>query len=193
MARIDTSHIEGYNAMTTEQKLAAIEALELPEPDYTGYVAKNLFDTTASDLAKAKKTIKALENQNLSAEERIRNEQTEKYNELQDKYDKLERENRIYKHTASLVNLGYDEKLAKETATAMADGDFEKVFSNQQKYQADRDKKLTAQLLQTTPPPVGDGKSEEPMTKEKLRRMSPDERYAFAEKHPDEYAKIYGG
>ena len=38
MAKIDISTIEGYSEMTAEEKLAALEALELPEPDFSGYV-----------------------------------------------------------------------------------------------------------------------------------------------------------
>lgn len=44
MAKIDISAIEGYEAMSAEEKLAALEAFEIPEPDYTGFVKKELFD-----------------------------------------------------------------------------------------------------------------------------------------------------
>ena len=33
MAKIDVSTIEGYEGMTADEKLAALEGLELPEPD----------------------------------------------------------------------------------------------------------------------------------------------------------------
>ena len=42
MAKIDTGSIEGYADMTAEEKLAALEGLELPEPDMSGFVAKGL-------------------------------------------------------------------------------------------------------------------------------------------------------
>ena len=47
--------IENYENMTPEEKIAAWEAYE---PDYSGYVRKDVFDKTASDLAAAKKTIR---------------------------------------------------------------------------------------------------------------------------------------
>ena len=55
MAKIDTSKIEGYDKMTPEQKIAALEAFDHPDPDYTGYVKKETFDATSSELAALKK------------------------------------------------------------------------------------------------------------------------------------------
>ena len=57
MAKIDVSTIEGYEEMTAEEKLAALEGFELPEPDYTGYVKKELFDKASSEIAGYKKQI----------------------------------------------------------------------------------------------------------------------------------------
>ena len=36
MAKIDISKIDGYADMTTEQKIAALEAFETEDPDYSG-------------------------------------------------------------------------------------------------------------------------------------------------------------
>ena len=67
-----------------------------------------------------------------------------------------------------------------------------KVFANQKKFLETHDKTLKADLLKQTPtPPAGDGG--DTMTLEKLRKMSPQERYEFSEKNPDEYKKLYGG
>ena len=42
MAKIDISKIDGYADMTPEQKIAALEAFETEDPDYSGYVIKQL-------------------------------------------------------------------------------------------------------------------------------------------------------
>ena len=56
---IDTTVIEGFESMTAEQKVEALLKVEVPEKiDLSGYVKKDLFDKTASELAEAKKTIK---------------------------------------------------------------------------------------------------------------------------------------
>ena len=55
MAKIDTKLITGYEQMTPEQKVAALEAYNHPDPDYSGYVKKDLYDKAASDAASWKK------------------------------------------------------------------------------------------------------------------------------------------
>ena len=40
-----------------EQKIAALEAFETEDPDYSGYVKKDIFDKTASELAAKKKEL----------------------------------------------------------------------------------------------------------------------------------------
>ena len=57
MAKIDISKIDGYADMTPEQKIAALEAFETEDPDYSGYVKKDIFDKTASELAAKKKEL----------------------------------------------------------------------------------------------------------------------------------------
>ena len=44
MAKIDVSTIEGFADMTAEQKAEALANYEFPDPDYTGYVKKDVFD-----------------------------------------------------------------------------------------------------------------------------------------------------
>ena len=102
------------------------------------------------------------------------------------------RESEISKHKAKLLGLGYDEKLADETAEAMADGDMEKVFANQKKHLDSVEKRVRADALKDTPKPTPDGDSKT-MTLEKFRKLSPAERAAFFEEHPEEYKELYGG
>ena len=58
MARIDVTQIDGYETMTAEEKLAALENFDMPDPDYSGYVRKDIYDKATSDLAKLKKESK---------------------------------------------------------------------------------------------------------------------------------------
>ena len=57
MAKIDVTKIEGYADMTPEEKLKALEGYDVPDPDYSGYVKKDVFDKTASELAAKKKEL----------------------------------------------------------------------------------------------------------------------------------------
>ena len=111
---------------------------------------------------------------------------------MQSKYDKLLHENQVSKFKANLLAMGYDEKLADETAEAMANGETEKVFANQKKHLEAVEKRVRAEALKDTPKPTGDGDSKT-MTLKKLREMTPAERLAFAEKNPEEYKELYGG
>ena len=60
MAKVDITKIEGYEGMTPEEKIKALEAYEIEDvqPDYSGYVKKDVFDKTASELAGVKKQLK---------------------------------------------------------------------------------------------------------------------------------------
>ncbi len=186
MAKIDVTKIEGYKGMTPEQKLAALEAFEIEDPDYSGYVKKDVFDKTASELAAKKKEL----NEKLSEDEKAKQKEQEEREELQSKYEKLLHESEVSKFKAKLLGMGYDEKLADETAEAMANGDTDKVFANQKKHLDSVEKKVRAGALKDTPKPTPDGDSKT-MTLEKLRKLSPIEREQWSRQNPEDYKKLY--
>lgn len=186
MAKIDVSKIEGYADMTSEQKIAALEAFETADPDYTGWVKKDVFDKTASELAAKKKELNA----KLSEDEQAKQKEQEEREKLQNAYNELLRENQISKFKAELLGMGYEDKLAADTAQAMADGDTAKVFANQKKQMEIVQKNARAEALKNTPKPQPDGDSKT-MTLDAFRKLSPQERYAFSENHPEEYKALY--
>ena len=186
--KINTKKIEGYNNMTLEEKLSALESYEMDEPDYTGYVSKEVFDKTASELANSKKQLR----EKMSAEELKAKEDAEKWEELIKERDALLREKTISGHKANYLALGYDEKLATETAEAMANGELDKVFANQRKHIESVEKRIRADVLKETPKPEG-GNSSETITKEKFSKMSIAEQYKYSVEHPEEYKQLYGG
>ena len=186
--KISTEKIEGYKNMTLEQKLAALESYEIEEPDYTGYVSKEVFDKTASELATSKKQLR----EKMSAEEVKAKEDAEKIEELIKERDALLREKTVAGHKAKYLALGYDEKLATETAEAMVNGELDKVFANQKKHIETVEKKIRADVLKETPKPEG-GNGSDTMTKEKFSKMDIAEQYKYSIDHPEEYKKLYGG
>ena len=186
MAKVDLTKIEGYADMTPEQKIAALESYEHEDPEYSGYVKKDVFDRTASELAGVKKQLK----DKMTDDEAAKQKEQEEREELQKNYETLLRKSTVAEHKAELLGMGYDEKLAQETAEAMADGDTAKVFANQKKHLEAVQKKVRAEALKDTPKPTGDGDSKT-MTIEKLRKMSPQERYDYSVKNPEEYKALY--
>ena len=186
--KIDTNKIQGYADMTPEEKLKALEGYEMADPDYSGYVKKEVFDKTASELADSKKQLR----EKMSADEIKAKEDAEKQEKLQSDYDALLKKVSISENKAKLLALGYEDKLASDTAEAMVEGNLEKVFANQKKHLEGVEKKIREDVLRNTPKPEG-GNSSSTMTKEKLRGMSAVERYEFSQKNPEEYKQIYGG
>ena len=152
---IDTSTIDGFDSMTAEQKVEALLKVEVPEKvDLASYVKKDLFDKTASELAEAKKAAKA----KMTEEEAAAAEREAKWAEMEAKLKELETEKTISTYKASYLAMpGFDEKLAEETAKALADGDMKKVFDNQQKANAAYEKKLRAEMVKQDPKPDGAG------------------------------------
>lgn len=190
MAKVDITKIEGYEGMTPEEKIKALEAYEIEDvqPDYSGYVKKDVFDKTASELAGVKKQLK----EKMTDDEAAKQKEQEEREELQSKYEKLLHDSEVSKNKAKLLALGYEEKLADDTAEAMVTGDLEKVMANQKKHLEAVEKKVRAEALKDTPKPTGDGDSKT-MTLEKLRDMTPSERYTYSQEHPEEYKELYGG
>ena len=133
MPTISTEGIEGFDSMTAEQKVEALLKVEVPEKiDLSGYVKKDLFDKTASELAEAKKTIKG----KMSEDEAAKAQADADRKALEDKYTELLRKSTIAEHTA------------RRWEVAEAD-------------QAAYEKKLRADLVKQDPKPSGAGGGDE--------------------------------
>lgn len=181
--KIDVTKIEGYADMTAEQKLAALEAYEL---DTSGMVRKELLDKATSEAAGYKKQLR----EKLSEEEKAKEERDEQFKQMSEELETLRTEKAIETAAKRWMSLGYDEKLATETANAMVNGDTEKVFANHAKFIATKEKALRAELLKDTPaPPSGEGSKG--MTKEAFRKLTLDEKAKFAEEQPEQYQAFY--
>lgn len=188
MAKIDISRIEGYSDMTAEEKLAALEAFEIPDPDYTGYVKKDVFDKASSELAGYKKQLR----EKMTEEEAAKAKAAEDMEIVMRELESLRTEKAVSEFTAQFLAIGYEEELAKSTATALQKGDMSVMFKNHAKFVADREKALKAELLKATPtPPPGVG--ETGVSKEDFSKMSLTEKAKFAAENPDQYKEFYGG
>lgn len=180
--KIDLTKIEGYrDDMTAEEKLALLDKYE-PE----GWVKKDVFDRTASELAEYKRKLK----EKMSEEERKESERQEAEAALKAELESLRKEAAITKHKAKFLSLGYDEKLAEDTARAMVDGDFEKVFTNQAIHLENVKKAATASAIASEQrPPAGSPSGS--MNKEQFKKLSLAEKQKLATEKPEVYAKFY--
>lgn len=189
MAKIDTTAIEGYSEMTPEQKLAALEAFEYEDNAEALKKYKGLVDKSSSEAADLKRKYNAL----LSDDERKKQENAEELETLRNQVAEMQKEKTIAGHKARFLALGYAESLAEETASALVNGEAEKVFQNQKKFLEAHDKAFEADLLKGTPRPQAGSVGDNAVTLEDFRKMSVQERYSFSEQHPEEYKNLYGG
>ena len=187
--KIDTSTIQGFDGMTSEQKLAAVLELDMPEPDMTGWVKKDVFDAKASEAAKLSKQLK----EKMTDEEAAKAAEVAARQELEDKYNELLKRTTISDYKAKYLAMGYDEKLAADTAQAMADGNIEKVFANGEKFKSEMEKKIRADILKGTPKPDVNRGSGKPITKEQFDAMGYTERVKLKTENIELYKELMNG
>lgn len=149
--KLDTSTIPGFDSLPADVQatLAAYE-LDTPDPDYSGYVKKDVFDKKASEAANLSRQLR----EKMTEDEQHKADDAKRMTDMEEELKTLRREKTVSDHTARFTALGYDESLASEAATALADGDIDKVFAAQKKFQANAEKKLRADLLMGTPKPA---------------------------------------
>ena len=123
MARIDKSTIEGFDGMTPEQKVEALLGLEIPD---SAEIERLKASVSKANTEAA--NWKRKHNDLLSAEEQKKQEEAEKFQEIQD-------------------------ELASETAAALIDGKMDTVFNNQASFLKAFGEQIKADLQKGTPPP----------------------------------------
>lgn len=151
--KIDTGAIEGYSEMTTEQKLAALEAFEYEDYSSENERLKTAVSKANSEAAGWKKKHNAL----LDEDGKKRQEAEEANKKIIEELETLRKDKKISDFTARYLKLGYDSDLAAATAKAMADGDMEAVFKNGEAHRAALEKRIKAELMNRTPKPDGSG------------------------------------
>lgn len=150
MAKIDTSKIKGYAEMSLDDKLKALEAFEYEDNAAELEKQKAAVSKANSEAAAWKKK----HNERLSEDEQQKQQQAEDIAAMQKELDELRRDKTVSQFTAKFIAQGYDEKLAADTAKAMADGDTDKVFANQQTFLEAYAKQVKASAIQGTPKPA---------------------------------------
>lgn len=161
MAQFDTSQIEGFEGMSAEEQVKALLGAEIPDAvDLSKYVSKEQFDKKVSDLSSANKKLKDQMNEDQQKkleEEEAKQQEAQKFKELEDKYNELMKSSTLKEHTLSLTGLGFDEKLASDTAAAIVDGDAEKLFKNMKTFLDGFRKSVEKELMDKNPGVKGNG------------------------------------
>lgn len=151
---IDTSAIENFDTLSAEEKVDALLKLDIPDSSAELARMKSALDKATSEAADYKKQLKG----KLTEDEAAAAEREAKWAEMEAKLKELETEKTISTYKASYLAMpGFDEKLAEDTAKALAEGDMKTVFANQQKASAAHEKKLRAEMVKSDPKPEGAG------------------------------------
>ena len=191
---IDWTKIAGYREdMTADEKLALLDSQEeenqtpaepemdkqapvqpVPEQQQQpakpapGLISKVQFDKVASELAKVKKELRA----RMSAEEQKEADRMANDEAMRLELESLRREKTLSNYKASYLSQGYDERLADEAATALADGDTDMVFALMKEHAATMEKTLRAKILKEIPvPPAGEAPNADMEKKKELENL----------------------
>lgn len=157
--KIDVTAIDGYAEMTPEEKVQALENLDVTD-DETKKRYKDLVDKANSEARKYKERMREAEdklNSQLSEEERTQKETADRYKAIEEENARLKRDMTISQKTAFYLSMGFDGELAKETATAFVDGDFDTVERNELKAHESFERDIRADVVRQTPHPQNAG------------------------------------
>ncbi len=123
--------------------------------------------SSEAEINRLKNALTKVNSENAEYKRKIRESQTEeeaKAAQQKEEYEKMLQENADLKRAmeisdkkAKLISLGYDAKSAEETATAMIDGDLEKVIANQGIFIEAQKKSAIADSMRGTPRPAAGG------------------------------------
>lgn len=196
MPRIDTSTIEGYDGMTADEKLAALEAYEYSDGSEELDRYKTATTKANSEAAEYKRQLKDAKAQLEQASAKATEGQTEaerKLAEVEKQLAEMRHEKVVSDYTARFASSGFDGDLSASAAKALADGDADAFFESLSSFIEAHDKALKAESAQhSIKPKTGNlnPDSKVTMTRKQFERLSPFERMAFTSQHPEEAAGL---
>lgn len=144
---MDTTKIEGYENMTPEEKIAALESYEMPDLSDENTRLKNALNKASSETADYKRQLK----EKMSEQERAEAEAKEKAEQIEKKLAEYEQREKVSTFKAEYLALGYDNDLATMAAEAKATGDTAKEFECQRTFNANKEAEFKATLIQDQP------------------------------------------
>lgn len=149
--KIDVSKIDGFEAMSAEDKLTALMGYEFddPKPTDNGEITKlkAALSKANSEAADWKRQFRDKQTE----QERAEAERAENEKALQEELATLRRGKVVDEYAKKCMGMGYDAALAAECAEAMADGRFNDVFAAQQKFMEAKTREIEAAALNKQP------------------------------------------
>lgn len=151
MAKIDVTKISGYESMSAEEKLAALEAYEF-EPTVPATDSESKLREALSRANTSANEWKQKYRATLDDAKRAEEERAERDKARDEELETLRKERTISKLEAQYLAAGYSPELASASAKAQADGDTATVLANQMKFIEETKTKIEAAALGKQPP-----------------------------------------
>ena len=150
--KIDISKITGYEEMSAEDKLKALEEYEFetPAPKDNGDEVTKLkaaLSKANSDAADWKRQFREKQTE----QERAEAERAEREKAVEEELRGLRREKTVSGYVAQCLALGYEKELALKAAEAMADNDAAAILACQQEFLEAKKKEYEATALNKQP------------------------------------------
>ena len=152
MSKINIASIEGYENMTAEEKVAALESyeIEIPKPatDSDEVIKlKNALSNANSQAAEYKRALREKQ----SEQERAEAERAEREAARDAEIKELRRDKTVSGYLANCLSLGYSNELAQRAAEAMADNDAAAIMECQREFLEAKQKEIEAAALNKQP------------------------------------------
>lgn len=143
--KVDVTQIEGYENMTAEEKVAALEGLEVEIPKDTSEVdnLKNLLSKKNSEIASINKQLR----EKMSAEEKAEADRQAEIDAYNARIKELEKKDKIATYTASYMSIGFSAEEATKQAELLFDGDFVSVIANHKAHVENIQKQAVADAI----------------------------------------------
>lgn len=191
--KIDTSQIQGFEEMSPEEKVAALTGFEYSDNSEELAKLKKEKENLKKLNEEANSTIasyKKKEKDSLSESEKTIEELTESNANLQKELSDLKKQTTVAQYKARYMAQGYDEKLAEETASALAEGDMETVFNNGEKFKGILEKELKADNIKNLHAPDSKGGAKPPKTKAEIMAIKDfEERQRLIAEHQELFTR----
>ena len=153
MAKIDTKSIEGFDAMTAEEKLNALLGYEFeaPKADESAELTRvrNALNKASSECADYKKQLRERQTE----AEREAADRLERENALQEELKAYKNRERISTNKAKFMSVGYDAETAETLANALPEGVSDDFFAVQKSYLDQQKQTLLSEALNRQPKP----------------------------------------
>lgn len=149
--KIDVTTITGYEEMSAEDKIKALEEYEMEIP-----APKDGEDVTKLKTALSKANAEAADwkrqyREKLTEQERADAERAEQQQKVEEELRTLRRDKTVSGYIANCLALGYSQELAQRAAEAMADGNAAEIMNCQQEFLAAKTKEIEENALSVQP------------------------------------------